>query len=155
MVFTFSLGFRSLLGGSSHLVSRLYPYSLKWINSTKMPQKSLGICYLLMIHQVKTSKQTPRHGPSIHPEVDRAAGRGPRPGLAEPHRHAGFEATLRGGRRGDRGWGHGLEKSLGNWEQWEFLYQLIGFMEKLQENSLDFIGKSMVSCRFSLKSTHW
>ena len=28
------------------------------------------------------------------------------------------------------GGGHGLEKSLGNWDQWEFLYQLIGFVGK-------------------------
>ena len=27
--------------------------------------------------------------------------------------------------------------------------------EKLQENPMIFMGKSMVSCRFSLKSTHW
>ena len=36
-----------------------------------------------------------------------------------------------------------------------FIYQLIGLREKqIQENPI-FHGTSMVSCRFSLKSTHW
>ena len=33
-------------------------------------------------------------------------------------------------------------------------HQLIGLREK-QEHPMIFMGKSMVSCRFSLKSTHW
>ena len=40
----------SSLGGSSHLVSRFFHPNYKWINPTKIPLESLGICYLLMIH---------------------------------------------------------------------------------------------------------
>ena len=38
--------------------------------------------------------------------------------------------------------------------QWLSLYQLVGLREKLQETPMIFMGKSMVSCRFSLQSTH-
>ena len=33
--------------------------------------------------------------------------------------------------------------------------QLVGLREKLQETPIEIMGKSMVSCRFSLKSTDW
>ena len=39
--------------------------------------------------------------------------------------------------------------------KWPFIPQWIGLRENLQESPMIFMGKSMVSCRFSLKPIHW
>ena len=51
------------------------------------------------------------------------------------------------------------QSSFEKWSSWIYniyiyIYQVIGFREKLQEIPC-FMGKTMLSCRFSLMSTHW